>query len=361
MACDHAPATSWSTERLIPRCSRDLWIITSSSLLALVHSAWYTRSLEFCHPALGFAALPLAVRSDEMLLARSLDGQRRGREMGRALDVEALATDSSRDAVERLVDLLGDDDPFVSWEAGASLARVAHRLQARGPLRWKSNGMRPVLADIDALIALMASSLTHRDAHRRAATADALGLWHHQAVTPILMRAMDDDEAAVQVSAVAALGRIGAASCADALIRAVADDSLWVRRAACDALGALSASEAVPALRIALSDRQQLVRVSVVGALGHIDTASSRTLLVECTRDDDEMLRWHAARGLMRIGDVSALPALRELLTDETRLFERTVAELASSAIEEIERRDGGLWGWIRKVFHTMRHRVRRR
>jgi HEAT repeat protein len=177
----------------------------------------------------------------------------------------------------------------------------------------------------------------------------------------------------VRVSAASALGQVGDDAAIGALVRALRDESMWVRRAAAEALGAIGSPLAVPALVEALQNAatdqaeatdgcaSHLLRASLVCALSHFDAPKARAMLVGATEDPDLAVRWQAARGLLRIGDVSALPALKALLEDDAQVAGRTIADLAAQAIAAIERRQQGLGNWLRKVFYELWHGWRRR
>jgi len=274
--------------------------------------------------------------------------------------IAALADDLCPEAVQQLVAYLGDDHPFVRWEAGIALGDVAARLQKSGLgglSRWTD---RSSTTSLSALLARMQESLLADAPDRRSATADALGLWHHKAVTPLLLQALSDEEPSVRVSAATALGKIKGDESVQPLVAALDDPSLWVRRAAADALGAIADPRAAPVLQQALADPQILVCASAVSALGHTNSSRARAALIESTRSDEPAIRWYAARGLASIGTVSALPALRELLHDETILFGESIAEMADSAIVAIEKRQEGFLNGLVKMFHELRYRLQK-
>jgi HEAT repeat protein len=280
--------------------------------------------------------------------------------LAKCQQIAALADELCPEAVQQLIAYLGDDHPFVRWEAGIALGNVAARLQKSGLSGLSGWAKRSSSISWSDLLAGMQKSLQADAPDRRSATADALGLWHHKAVTSLLLQALNDDELSVRVSAATALSKIKGDESVQALVAALADPSVWVRRAAADALGAIADPRAVPALRQALSDPQTLVRTSAVSALGHTNSGRARAALIESTRSDEPATRWYAARGLASIGTVSALPALRELLRDETILFGESIAEMADSAIVAIEERQEGFLNGLSKMFHELRYRLQK-
>jgi len=277
--------------------------------------------------------------------------------MARWEQVSSLAGEISSSAVQELLDCLSDHDPLVSWLAGVALARTAARLQRRARLGmpvW--NGQNRELT-FSRLFALLCGGLEDADPQRRAATADALALWGYEPAVSSLVRATRDSQPLVRASAATALGHIGDKSAVAPLLSALSDRSIWVRRAAADALGAIGDPRGVAALEQTLADSQPLVRASAVRALGHIHTARARKALGRCAQDGDSTTRWYSARGLARIGDVGSVPILEGLKEDDATLFGQSTSDLATAAIEAIEKRERGLWKRLRRTFYTIRRR----
>ena len=294
-------------------------------------------------------------RADDMVPGSDGDA------LSKCQQVAALADDLGTESIQQLIAYLGDEHPFVRWEAGIALGDVAARLQkdARwGRSAWAKGSSTVTLSE---LLTWMQESLQSDAPERRSATADALGLWHDEAGTSLLLQTLHDDDALVRVSTATALGKAKPDGSVQALVAALTDPSFWVRRAAADALGAIGDLQAVPALRQALSDPDVLVRTATIAALGHMNSGQAREALVEATHSDEPAMRWYAARGLTRVGTVSALPALRELSQDENVLFGSPIAEMADAAIDAIEMRQEGFLNWLSKVFYDARYRLQRK
>jgi HEAT repeat protein len=278
----------------------------------------------------------------------------------RVQEAASLAGQIDSSAVQRLIGLLGDEHPFVRWQAGVSLADTANQLRQRaraGSSTWDRQS--PELT-YSGLLTLLRDGLQDSNPQRREATADMLGLLDHEVVVGFLVQSLEDDEAAVRASAAGALGRIADKSAVNALIPSLSDPSVWVRRAAADALGAIADPCSVPALQLALSDRHPLVRASAVCALGHINVPRSREMLERCCADPDATVRWYAARALCTVGTTGSLPALEGVRGDDTVLFGQSTGEVADLAMEAIERRESGPWHWLRKSLFALRRRLRR-
>lgn len=280
--------------------------------------------------------------------------------MARWARVSSLAGQISASAVQELLDCLSDHDPLVSWQARVALATTAARLRRRartGMPVW--NGQNRELT-FSGLFALLCEGLEDTDPQRRAATADALALWGYEPAVSSLVRATRDSQPLVRASAATALGHIGDKSAVASLLSALSDPSMWVRRAAADALGAIGDPRGVPGLEQILADPQSLVRASAVRALGHMHTARARKALERCAQDGDSTTRWYSARGLARIGNVGSVPILQGLKEDDATLFGQSTTDLATAAIEAIEKRERGLWKQLRRTFYTVRRRFQR-
>jgi len=273
----------------------------------------------------------------------------------------SLAGLVDRASVDQLLALLGDPDPAMRWQAGEALAQTASRLRKHA-LRAS---VSPIAASPDygftELLARMAAGLSSPDALLRTATADALGLWDHEAAVNLLESALQDADYQVRASVVRALGHIGDPGSLESLTAALADPSVWVRRSAADALGNLRANAAVGPLENALSDPQPLVRSAAASALGHIRSARARAVLERTTRSSDAELRWYAARSLGQIGDRASCAALSELCREEgVLLFGQSTRDVATEAIAATEARDRGLINRLRRVLYALILFVRR-
>lgn len=278
----------------------------------------------------------------------------------RVQEAASLAGQIESSAVHRLLDLLGDEHPFVRWQAGVSLAATAAQLRQRARSGSSTWGRQSPELTYSGLVALLRDGLQDSEPLRREATADLLGLLDHEAVVGCLVQSLEDDEPAVRASAASALGRIADKSAVDALVPSLSDPSIWVRRAAADALGAIADPSSVPALQLALCDRHPLVRASAVCALGHIHAARAREAVEKSCADPDPTVRWYAARALGKIGTARSLSALEKIRRDDTVLFGQSTGELADLAMEAIEHRESGPWHWLRRHWFALRRRLRR-
>lgn len=281
--------------------------------------------------------------------------------LARLKEAATLAGQISRPAVQKLLDYLGDEHPLVRWQAGIALAETASRLRRRARLGMPTWDRHAPELSFSGLLLILYRGLHDPDPRRRAATADALALWGHEAAVSYLIEALTDSDPTVRLSAASGLGKLRDRAAIEPLTKALEDPSLWVRRAAVDALGAIADPKAVPALQKALSDPEHLVRAGAVCALGHMESAKARDLLRQIACDGDAALRWYAARSLGYVGDVGALPVLQRLQDDHTVFFGRSTAEVATEALVAIKRRCFGPWNAFRKAFGMLRHRLEKR
>jgi len=279
----------------------------------------------------------------------------------RLQEAASLAGQISQSAVHKLLEYLGDEHPFVRWQAGVSLAETARRLRRRARLGAPTWDCKAPELTFSGLLLLLHRGLQDPDPRRRAATADALALWGHEVAVGYLVQTLSDSDPTVRLSAATALGKLRDKAATDALIKALEDPSPWVRRAAADALGAIADPKATSALQKALGDREHLVRAGAVCALGHIQASKARETLQRVARNGDAALRWYAARGLGRIGDIGALPVLQRLQDDDTVFFGRSTAEVATEAILAIKKRCFGPWNALRRFFYGLRRWLEKR
>jgi len=136
------------------------------------------------------------------------------------------------------------------------------------------------------------------EAERRLAAATLVALLEAEATPP-----------AVKAGVVERLGAIGRAEAVPALARRLADREL--REASRRALERNPSAEASRALRQGLATRDAGFRAALAQALGARRDAASVPLLVPLVDSPDEALRLAAVEALARIGDPTAIPALR--------------------------------------------------
>ncbi|MGH8579511.1 MAG: HEAT repeat domain-containing protein [Gammaproteobacteria bacterium] len=155
---------------------------------------------------------------------------------------------------------------------------------------------------------------------------------------PALLKALNDQDAAVRGAGIDALSQMGAAAhvAIPELIKALDDPDPDIPWRAANALGTMG-SDAAAALTNALREKRGEVRRLVVDALGEIGAGAKVAIpvLVQLLeRDNEAELRWRAADALGAMGAQakSAVPVLRRLVTDE----DKSVCAFAQAALTKI-------------------------
>ena len=126
------------------------------------------------------------------------------------------------------------------------------------------------------------------------------------------------------------------------LIASLSDPDYRVRLVATFALRDMgpAAEPAIPALLVTLSDDVSDIRVSSADALGEIGPKAAPTVpaLIEILRSDEYIhARVSAAESLGKIGDISAVPALANILWDrEAQEAYRFIPVAAAQAIAQL-------------------------
>jgi hypothetical protein len=123
---------------------------------------------------------------------------------------------------------------------------------------------------------------------------------------------------------------------------ALGHPNLNVRLSALAALGEAKTPAAVELLVQHLDSNDIEERITAIVALGELREKSAVDRIIASLRDGNVGIREMAVRALMKINDVRALPALRELArTDQTVIDDRplyTMADLAEDAIQLIRK-----------------------
>ncbi|HKA13734.1 MAG TPA: HEAT repeat domain-containing protein [Myxococcota bacterium] len=245
----------------------------------------------------------------------------------RRLAVERIDALDDAEALEHLVDRLGDPD----WRVRKA---TVQRIAARPDPDETSSKLIAALGDGE-------------NPGRRNSAVEALVVIGARAVAPLLA-ACEDRDADVRKFAVDALAGIGSEAATSALIARLGDADANVRAAAADALGAVGGAAARAALRTAATDSAQdpLVRFSALHALDtleepmRVDELASvlgdpilgpagLALLGRC--DGDEMALDALLKGL-----ASGVRAARE---SSMRGVLRLAARLDDAALADIVRR----------------------
>jgi len=129
-----------------------------------------------------------------------------------------------------------------------------------------------------------------------------------------LINCLKDEDQSVRSAAAVALGRIGDNAAVPGLIQLIEDSN--VGRQAVIALGEIGDSSALPHLEKALRNRAFPYRIEGVRALSQLGSVSI-PILLEFLTDKDGNLRHNIVCSLENICDVSAVPALTQVLLND--------------------------------------------
>ena len=153
---------------------------------------------------------------------------------------------------------------------------------------------------------------------------------------PILGQVMVDDlDASLRRKAVVIVWKRGWRTASEGLERAALEDGdAGVREEAREALFRVGGSELRPILhKIMLEDPEPKVRIEMVELFEQAPTRDDRDALVAALDDSNPHVQRHAARALIKIGDRSVAPILRDKALDAT---DRDVAEEFNKAAERL-------------------------
>lgn len=190
------------------------------------------------------------------------------------------------------------------------------------------------LEDPRAIDALVQALRTDTDARVREAAANALGEIDSARAVPGLIAALGSERVtAVRAKIAWALGEIDDPRAVDALGAAVRDSEAEVRRQAVWALGEIDSPSAVPKLIPALKDADVETRKQAAWALGELESPDAIEALAAATKDADAEVRKQAVEALGDIEDKRALPALSAAIGDPE-------VEVRRQAIEAIGQLD---------------------
>lgn len=140
---------------------------------------------------------------------------------------------------------------------------------------------------------------------------DILHRFGEPAVPTLLQLAKSDANLDVRVSALMALGSIGALEAVDDLIALSDDKAPEIRARAIAALGQIGDDRAADAIVGHLAESEIGVRLQTVQALGRLQISSTMPKLAACLADDNWWVRYRAAEALHNFGHmgIAALKA----------------------------------------------------
>jgi HEAT repeat protein len=218
----------------------------------------------------------------------------------------------------------------------SEIARLAAQLKSSDEEERRDATLKLVALDNAAAIPALTSAAGDPSERVRALAITGLAEAGDRSLVPVIAaRLSQDKKPFVRKAAAYALGKLGVSEATPALVAALKDKDNEVRGAAAVALGEYADAAAVAALSEALEDKSEFVRAQSARALGVNGRAARRAvplLIKRLTSDKEHEVRRQAATALGRLGEQSALPALKRAELDPDPYLSRA----ASEAIEMI-------------------------
>ena len=185
------------------------------------------------------------------------------------------------EAVDPLINLLDDPDPFFRQIAASSLGEIGSSRAA------------------DALI----ERLSDENSNVRGEAAGALGKMKVEKAVARLTAMLEEESGHVFYGAAEALGRIGSLKALDPLIAALNVSNQWNRRMVVAALGDLGSDKAVDPLLEVLkeNDLDVEVRREMMVTFLKIRSAGTTEALTNALKDEDREVRIYAREALKKL------------------------------------------------------------
>lgn len=265
------------------------------------------------------------------------------------IGVRESSSEQSHQAMEALIELLGNEDAGVRQAAIAALDSLGHPEMPAyliGGLATATGGVTPSLLKNpnpyvresavkiagyfgfpECVPYLLSACADPEERVRRAAIEILPYLDMDERVLPLLAAALSSDQPNVRAAAARAMEMLEIEGAYHELLRALGDKDVWVRYYAVRSLGRMGRKEALPFLSQLVQDSQEApqVRVAAVKALGNIDGAEAVKVLeallfgaeedtVASSGETDPDLVLAAIAALGQIQSPEALPPLLRLL-----------------------------------------------
>jgi HEAT repeat protein len=171
-------------------------------------------------------------------------------------------------------------------------------------------------------------------AARRAAARELSTLGASRA-TPLLLKAMGDQDVEVRLAGAQSAVRLRAAAATDVALQWLGERDARLRVAACDIANAMPAPRAVPALARALGDADPVVRSACADALGAQASPDAVAPLSGKLDDPTPAVRAQVARALAKLGDARAVVPLvgkvQDSVPDVRQAVVRALGDLGDS------------------------------
>jgi HEAT repeat protein len=263
--------------------------------------------------------------------------------------LNALRLFGDRGTVREIAGRLSDADAFVRVEAAVTLRCLdateasAELIKALGDGSPKvRTAVIEALSDLkirDAAAELGKIATTDPDSGVRISAIEALGKIGANEVVPTLLGLLDDANAHIRSSAVCALGRLVASEQLPRLLQLVSDPSGEVRGSVASVLGQFRANGAVGELERLLDDNYDFARGEALWALGRLAGVEVPSAFGEELKDSSQSVPADVAKVLEEF-NLKGIPAkVVQLLQDENSAIRRSAAFLLAGigARESIE------------------------
>jgi serine/threonine-protein kinase len=176
---------------------------------------------------------------------------------------------------------------------------------------------------------------THSDWWLRLHMIRLLSRFPTPAGTRDVVRMLGDENRAVRLEAVAALGRLKASEAIPGLCECLRAADIRLQTAAIDALVQIHDPGSVSALVEVLKDESEQARRGAVEVLNEVVTSEAIKDLVNALRDADWWVRVRAADALGTLGGEKVVDAVVSLLKDEDEFVRRYAVEILNTVPSE--------------------------
>lgn len=216
-----------------------------------------------------------------------LEGLSDSSHMVRSVVAEILIENVDEKLVERLLELLREENPGLRSQAMTILSKL-------GILALKQ--VETYLKDNDRDVRIFAANI--------------LGTTGLREAFPALVEAIHDPEENVRYAIVEALGKIGEKKSIPLLLDILKDE--WARYPAVEALGLLKAQEAIPYL-LKIYEEDEWVRLVVIEAIGNTGDTAQIDFLINALYTDNEMILHAALAALAKIEQITPCSAFERV------------------------------------------------
>ncbi len=235
----------------------------------------------------------------------------------RALAIQGLWEDHDWNLASMFIRLLREDpDPEVRAAAATGLSGFVLQGELQDRVQARAARVR------DALFDAMGSLREPPEVRRRAL--ESLAYASDTRVPALIEAAYGDDESAMRVSALFAMGRSADPVWAPLVLQELHNSQVEIRYEATRACGELQLAQAVPLLEALAQDLDREVRETAIWALGEIGGPEARRVLEACYEHSDESIREAVEEALdnMDLIRESFDLAYHELLDEELKDLE---------------------------------------